>query len=478
MSLRSRITLVVSGFTALIVLIAGGVIHQLTEDDIRTHLDNRLYWQVEKVADPEVVSRILTNRRFFSSLSGEDQTLNLGGFLDAQIPTRVFVGRDTIIATGGFPDFPLISFPEGFSELEVDGMKWRIHTKILRSPPSRRPRIPSSVTIQTAMSWDSMSTTLRDFRERFFLIGIIAVIGAAIGGWFLGGAALSPINRLRMHTEAVRSSQDLSQRIPEKFGPDEVEILAQSLNEMLSRLEFNVQKTEQALSSSREFASNVAHELRTPLTSMKMNLDMLERYPDAATEERTKMLSNIIREQDRLLNRLESLRLLARGDLSEEDVFEEIDFAQLIQDVIGANQNQRSKSRINLYLPPNLPLLRGWREGLSVLFRNVIENAYIHSGVVDENLVISISAEVSGKWIEINIDDNGMGIDEFEREQVMGRFVRGNKNTGTGSGLGLSLVNQQVNIHGGSVELYKSPLDGARVCIKLPIVIEENTTLP
>ena len=141
----------------------------------------------------------------------------------------------------------------------------------------------------------------------------------------------------------------------------------------------------------------------------------------------------------------------------------------MIQDVIGANQ--KSKSRINLYLPPDLPLLRGWREGLSVLFRNVIENAYVHSGGVDENLVISISAEVIDKWIEICIDDNGIGIDEFEREQVIGRFVRGSKNTGTGSGLGLSLVDQQVNIHGGSIEISRSPLDGARVSIKLPIVI-------
>jgi two-component system sensor histidine kinase PrrB len=90
---------------------------------------------------------------------------------------------------------------------------------------------------------------------------------------------------------------------------------------------------------------------------------------------------------------------------------------------------------------------------------------------VDENLVISISAEVIDKWIEICIDDNGIGIDEFEREQVIGRFVRGSKNTGTGSGLGLSLVDQQVNIHGGSIEISRSPLDGARVSIKLPIVI-------
>ena len=138
MSLRSRITLVLSGFTAIIVLMAGAVIHQLTEDDIRNHLDNRLYWQAEKVADPEVVSKILINRRFFNTLSETDQTLGFRGLLDAEIPTRVFVGRDTIIATGGFPDFPLIFFPEGFSELEVDGTKWLIQTKTLRRPPSGR----------------------------------------------------------------------------------------------------------------------------------------------------------------------------------------------------------------------------------------------------------------------------------------------------------------------------------------------------
>lgn len=471
MSLRSRITLVLSGFTAIIVLMAGAVIHQLTEDDIRNHLDNRLYWQAEKVADPEVVSKILINRRFFNTLSETDQTLGFRGLLDAEIPTRVFVGRDTIIATGGFPDFPLIFFPEGFSELEVDGTKWRIQTKTLRRPPSGRSRTPPLVTIQTAVSWDSMSTTLSDFRERFFIIGIIAVMGSGVGGWFLGGAALNPINRLRKYAETVRSSQDLSQRIPEKLGPGEVEILAQSLNEMLSRLEVNVHTTEQALSSSREFASNVAHELRTPLTSIKMNLDMLERYPDSLPEDRHKILLNIIKEQDRLLNTLESLRLLARGDLSDEDVFDEIDFSQLIQDVIGVNKSYSARSSIDLRLPSTPPLLRGWREGLAVLFRNVIENAHVHSSVVDEDLVIHISAKISGKWIEVHIDDNGIGIDEPERKQVMKRFVRGTKSTGVGSGLGLSLVNQQAIIHSGSVDIYNSPLGGTRVCIKLPIVV-------
>lgn len=468
MSLRIRITLVVSGFTAVIVLLAGGIIHQLTETDIRHRLDQRLSKQVNVLSDPEILAKTMFLGRFYE-VHKEDIGEKLEELLDVQIPTRVLISNKTVIATRGFPEFPLVSFEDGFSEITVDGETWRVRTKTHNRRRLRSSPIFEPVTFQAAMTRGSLNATLKDFRDRFFLIGMLAVMGAGVGGWFLGGAALKPLNRLRQYTESVRDSQDLSQRIPESFGPGEVELLAKTLNEMLIRLQLNSEQTEQSLRASRAFASNVAHELRTPLTSIRMNLDLLERFPGMSSQEKSEVLANVAIEQDQLLTTLESLRLLARSDLSEGEVFEEIDFLQLIQEIIERHKKQWAQGSINLHFPPSPPLILGWREGLTVLFRNVLENAQVHSEIPGDGLVIDFSVRLSGKELIVDIDDNGIGILKIERERIFERFNRGEKSSGTG--LGLSLVKQQAELHGGSVDVSDSPAKGARITIILPIIL-------
>jgi len=298
---------------------------------------------------------------------------------------------------------------------------------------------------------------------------MLVVMGSGVGGWFLGGAALKPLDRLRKYTESVRDSQDISRRIPENFGPSEVELLAKTLNEMLIRLQLNSEHTEQSLRASRAFASNVAHELRTPLTSIKLNLDLLERFPGMSYQENSEVFANLAIEQNQLLTTLESLRLLARGDLSEGEVFEEIDFLQLIQGIIDRHKIQWTQGSILLHFPPSPPLILGWREGLTVLFRNVLENAQVHSDIPGDDLVIDFSVRLSGKELVVVIDDNGIGIPKIERERIFERFIRGGKSSG--AGLGLSLVKQQTEFHGGSVDMSDSPAKGVRITIILPIIL-------
>ena len=474
MSLRIRVALLVSGLTIIILLIAGSAIHRLTEKDIRTREDTKLSWQVDRLSDPILLIRILQVGRFYRGAPGgtEDIGEQLSKLLDVQIPTRILVGQVTRIETRGFPDLPVSSLSSGFSEIDRDGKHWKVKTEVLSNRiRGRTSQLPNNIAIQAAITRDSVTTTLQDFRDRFILIGVLTVIGAGISGWFLGGVVLQPITHLRRHTEKVRDSQDLSQRVPEKLGPSEVEALAKSLNELLVELELNVEQTEHALRSSRSFASNVAHELRTPLTSMKMNLDLLARYPQLDTEERSRILADVSLEQDRLLRTLESLRLLSRSDLSEHDVFEEIDFVQLIQEAVARHRNQWEGVNFQLQLPSAPPLVYGWREGLTVLFRNVMENACVHSRMSREDLSIDISIELTGNELKVIIDDNGVGIPESERNQVLGRFSRGSQSMGHGSGLGLSLVQQQAELHGGSIHLLDSPSGGPRVSILLPIVL-------
>ncbi len=499
MSLRVRITLLLSGLTALIVIIAGFTIHQLTQADIRKSIDEKLTVQLSEVSETPVLVSVIQTQRFFSNLNRRNS--NDPSFverrLDIEIPTFIKSQDDIILATEGYPDFSGIIVPYGFSDIETDGAKWRVLTKTMEvidfsairnihsainsgrisyergmEQLANSDKVNYEILVQAAVKRTSINTTLQDLKQRLVLVGILAVIVSAIAGWLLGTTLLKPLARLARHAQVVTNSADLSNRVEDTYGPPEVETLALEINEMLSRLELSAHATDEALRSSRAFTSNVAHELRTPLTSMRTNLDLLKIHTDMDTSERIQVLNNLVLEHERLLSTLESLRLLARGDLSEAGIFEEIDFAQLIAAIISDQQKIDPECVIKLELPSNPPLLSAWRQGMTLLFRNVIENAQIHSRSSNQKGVqIDIFVEVINQDLKVVIDDNGPGIPQSERKQVIERFIRGSNASTVGSGLGLALVSQQSAIHGGSIELEESPTGGTRAVIILPVVI-------
>ena len=473
MSFRFLITLLVFFVVTLIVILSGTVINQLTEEDLRKQIDARLTWQVQAVSSEGTLSTILNLRRFVQRQIGTNPSID--NLFDVQIPTRIFLNNELFIYTDGFPEI-VTTASNGYSNVSLEGQEWRVLTKTLQIPRARGATTSNQIGIQVAMSRDFISTTMQDFRKRFISVGVGSVLLAALVTWLLCGALLRPLKRLQGYAENVNDSSDLSVRIPDDslYFLSEVRILSKSLNSMISRLEFSSSRTEKALETSRGFASNLAHELRTPLTSMKMNLELLERHEEIPATEKRNILNEVITQQDRLFSTLESLRLLARGDLSEISVFEEVDLAPLVNELSARQLSNHGGGNIDIQFPDPPPLIFGWREGLTVLVNNLLENAYVHSNVSPEQLEILINVSVEGKWVRLTVDDNGVGVKKHERKIVLERFKRGSDNYGQGSGLGLSLVTQQVEIHSGTIEITESSMGGARVEIALPIFMDSE----
>jgi len=472
-SFRFLITLLVFFVVTLIVILSGTVINQLTEEDLRKQIDARLTWQVQAVSSEGTLSTILNLRRFVQRQIGTNPSID--NLFDVQIPTRIFLNNELFIYTDGFPEI-VTTASNGYSNVSLEGQEWRVLTKTLQIPRARGATTSNQIGIQVAMSRDFISTTMQDFRKRFISVGVGSVLLSALVTWLLCGALLRPLKRLQGYAENVNDSSDLSVRIPEDslYFLSEVRILSKSLNSMISRLEFSSSRTEKALETSRGFASNLAHELRTPLTSMKMNLELLERHEEIPATEKRNILNEVITQQDRLFSTLESLRLLARGDLSEISVFEEVDLAPLVNELSARQLSNHGGGNIDIQFPDPPPLIFGWREGLTVLVNNLLENAYVHSNVSPEQLEILINVSVEGKWVRLTVDDNGVGVKKHERKIVLERFKRGSDNYGQGSGLGLSLVTQQVEIHSGTIEITESSMGGARVEIALPIFMDSE----
>jgi two-component system sensor histidine kinase PrrB len=473
-SFRFSITSLVFFVVTLIVILSGTVINKLTEADLRKQIDARLSWQVEAVSSERTLSTILNLRRFVQRPIGTNPSLVK--VFDVQIPTRIYLNNELFIYTDGFPQI-VTTASNGYSDVSLEGQEWRVLTKTLQIPKGRRSTTFDQLGIQVVMSRDFISTTMQDFRKRFISIGVVSVLLSTLVTWLLCGALLRPLRRLQDYAANVNDSSDLSVQIPEDslYSLSEVRILNKSLNSMISRLEFSSTRTEKALETSRGFASNLAHELRTPLTSMKMNLELLERHGELPVDERRNILSEVITQQDRLFSTLESLRLLARGDLSEISVFEEVDLAPLVNELSARQISNHGGGDIDIQFPNPPPLIFGWREGLTVLFNNLLENAYVHSNVQLEQLEILIDVSVEEKWVRLTVDDNGVGVKKHERKIVLERFKRGSDNYAQGSGLGLSLVTQQVEIHSGTIQIMESSMGGTRVEIALPIIMDPES---
>src|ERR1700759_3445066 len=108
-------------------------------------------------------------------------------------------------------------------------------------------------------------------------------------------------------------------------------------------------------------------------------------------------------------------------------------------------------------------LMVGLPTGLRLVIDNAITNAVKHGGATE----IWLNAISSAEGVEITIDDNGPGVPEEERAAVFERFARGSTASRTGSGLGLALVAQQAELHGGTASLHASKLGGTQLRLKL-----------
>jgi len=127
------------------------------------------------------------------------------------------------------------------------------------------------------------------------------------------------VRRLRRVAAGVAGDEDLGRRVPEDDGPGELRSLAASFNAMLERLGRSTADRERALHATQRFAADAGHELRTPLTSVQATLDALRRHPGLSEDRRTALLGDAATEQRRMVDLLDGLQALARGDAPEAE---------------------------------------------------------------------------------------------------------------------------------------------------------------
>jgi two-component system, OmpR family, sensor histidine kinase PrrB len=378
------------------------------------------------------------------------------------------IGRGQVVeAAGDVPDdgFPLPK-ETGFETVEAGGHTWRTLTVEPPPPPLGAAESGARPLLQFGTDLAPVEDRIGEMRTRVLVISAIGIAIAAVLARLLSGLALEPLVRLRRGVAGISGTRDLSRRIPETDAAEEVSELTRSMNAMLTRLERSAGETEEALENTRRFAADVGHELRTPLTSIRANLDALRRNPSMPEDERRRTLEEVAREQHELVALLDALQALARGDSGAALPRERVDFAQIIDLSVEAARRRHPEATIALEGPDERQELTGWHDGLRLLIDNLIENAVRHGG---SQVRVELSRDGDRSEVLLAVEDDGPGIPEGERGRIFERFTRGSAATADGSGLGLALVAQQAELHGGDVEVGDSAAGGARFAVRLPL---------
>jgi signal transduction histidine kinase len=309
-------------------------------------------------------------------------------------------------------------------------------------------------------------TFLTRMRESIVPVGAAACGVAILLGLLLTWQMTGPLRKLTAAAQGIAGG-DLSQRVDIK-SKDEIGELGLAFNEMAESLS-------RAETLRQNMTADIAHELRTPLSVIRANLEaVLDGVfePDmenvAAIHKETVLLS-------RLVDDLQELALAEAGQLRIER--ESTDLGDLVERVVTGVTARAEREGVTLVrdLAPDLPSVSVDSQRISQVLSNLIDNALRHSS---EDGQLTVRAVRAGQSVQVDVVDKGPGLSPEELSLAFERFYRGDKarsrQTG-GVGLGLSIVRQLVEAHGGRVWAESTEGQGATFSFTLPVETPDTT---
>ena len=288
----------------------------------------------------------------------------------------------------------------------------------------------------------------------------VLLVLSVIGGYFIARQALKPIKNLTEAANAISDGQDLKARIGMPKGNDEVSQLAASFDNMFDRLE-------KSFEAEQRFTSDASHELRTPTTVILAECDYAQKNAETIEEYRSAM-DVIQRQAEKMSVLVKSLLEITRMDQGTQKVnFEYADLSELMtvvceEHALVAERGIRLETTIQSGVFCEMDVFL-----ITRALQNLLDNAY-KFGREDGWIRAALSRDAEGAVIIVA--DNGIGIAQDQLDQIFKRFyqIEENRGTQTGLGLGLSMVEQIVRLHGGTIEVKSKLGAGTTFTVRLP----------
>ena len=296
------------------------------------------------------------------------------------------------------------------------------------------------------------------FRTTNWYITAAVTLLSGILAYFVSGRALKPLRSFASQVEMVQMTNLADMKIDEDVLP-EFKQLSRSFNQMLERLN-------NAFAAQRQFTGNAAHELRTPLALMQAQLELFSaEHPDVRPE--TAKFLTLLREQTERLTQM-TRTLLEMSNLQQVARNERIQLAPMIEEIFTDLAPLSDKRGVTLTAEGN-GIMTGSDALIYRLIFNLTENAVKYNR---QGGSVRVSVTQEPEKLLLRVSDTGCGIPEEYQRSIFQPFFRVDKSRSReygGAGLGLSLVWEIAELHGGSVWVEKSSENGTVIAVELPV---------
>lgn len=314
-------------------------------------------------------------------------------------------------------------------------------------------------TIVTSRSLTPLLGELAADRQILAIAIPLGLLLAGLGGWYLARKSFEPVLEMAQHARRI-GAENLEQRLPVVNPRDELGKLAETFNELLSRLSA-------AFSSQRQFMADASHQLRTPLSVIRLTTSVtLEKHPRTEDEYRSALAT--IDEQGRRLSRLvEDMFRLARADAGRLQLHQQAFYLdELLTEATRAAQVLGAPKGVKVEAGPMAESQAlGDEELLQQMILNLLDNAVKYTGPGGS---VRLDMERKDGFYYISVRDTGSGIPPEQQARIFDRFYQANQADASGAGLGLPIARSIAEAHGGSLELERSDASGTLFVAKLP----------
>ena len=295
------------------------------------------------------------------------------------------------------------------------------------------------------------------FRTTNWYITAAVTLLSGILAYFVSGRALKPLRSFALQVEKVQMNNLADMKIDEDVLP-EFKQLSRSFNQMLERLNT-------AFAAQRQFTGNAAHELRTPLALMQAQLELFSAEHPAVLPETAEFLT-LLREQTERLTQM-TRTLLEMSNLQQVARNERIQLAPMIEEIFTDLAPLSDKRGVTLTAEGD-GIMTGSDALIYRLIFNLTENAVKYNR---QGGSVRISVTQEPEKLLLRVSDTGCGIPEEYQRSIFQPFFRVDKSRSReygGAGLGLSLVWEIADLHGGSVWVEESSDKGTTIAVELP----------
>lgn len=465
-TLRLRLALWYALSIAFVLAASGVMLYEVVRYQLVRHHDRDL------TASAAAVTRILSQRPEGEKLDASQRN-ELDAIRHVVLVAEKQAGGQVVYASPGSSDFnhlvegsgePLRLGEGRFETFSGDGEPLRVYSEARRVDPENR-----ELVVYVAHGLGDMTATLASLRLGLLLMAPIATLLSALGGYWLAGRALAPVDAVtRMAREIGATS--LSRRLEPPRASDEIGRLVETFNEMIGRLESSFE-------AMRRFTADASHELRGPLATMRSAIDVCLSRPRSPAEYR-EALASVADDVARLHAITEDLLLLARADGGHI----QLDWQSVRLDVIAA---EVSESFLAIAAERGVCLgvecaetvvVDGDERWLRQLVFNLLDNAVKFSagaGTTSREAAVSVGVTRDVRSATLRIADSGPGIPDRALPRLFERFFRADDARPycgrEGFGLGLAIAAWVAEAHGGRIKAANRRGGGSVFSVSLPL---------